>query len=53
MLESEKRELINKITDYGNLKSSLGKAEQLKYKNEMTEQAIREMTYEKDMLLSN
>lgn len=52
MLENEKRELIDKIATYGELKSSLGKSEQLKWKNPMTEETIKELTIEKDILLS-
>ena len=53
LLENEKRELIDKISKYGELKSSLGKSEHLKWKNPMTEEVIEELTIEKDILLSN
>ena len=46
MKEETREVLVNNILKYGELKSSLGKAEQLQYKNEMTELSIKELRKE-------
>ncbi len=52
MKEEKRKVLVDNILKYGELKSSLGKAEQLKYKNEMTEEAIKELKHEIIIVLS-
>ena len=48
----KKELLVNNILKYGELKSSLGKAEQIQWKNEMTELTIKELRKEIDIVLS-
>ena len=53
MKEKTREVLVNNILKYGELKSSLGKAEQLQYKNEMTELSIKELRKEIIIVLSD
>ena len=52
MKEEKRKVLVDNILKYGELKSSLGKAEQIQWKNEMTELAIKELKHEINIVLS-